>query len=331
MNTVEDLKPARLRWSIKKRLLIIGLPIAIVAALAIGLGVGLGVGLHRKHDDSEASSEPAAASSSSAPAANSSSVSTTNSSSASTQKYWTPKVGTTWQIELLYPINDTAINVEVFDIDLFDTPKSTIDKLHEDGRKVICYFSAGSYEDWRPDAHKFNESDLGSPLDGWPGERWLNTSSESVRNIMKSRLDLAVSKNCDGVDPDNVDGYDNDNGLDLTSADATDYVNFLADEAHSRNLAIGLKNAEEIIGRVIDKMQWSVNEQCAQYNECDNFMPFIKAGKPVFHIEYPKGDSDNNDDPVSADEKKSACDFANSKEFSTLIKNMDLDNWYENC
>jgi hypothetical protein len=44
-------------------------------------------------------------------------------------------------------------------------------------------------------------------LDGWPGERWLRLGSENVRRIMKGRVELAGQKGCDGVDPDNVDGY----------------------------------------------------------------------------------------------------------------------------
>jgi endo-alpha-1,4-polygalactosaminidase (GH114 family) len=108
----------------------------------------------------------------------------------------------------LSPSDTTTIpNVSIFDIDLFDTPADTIKHLHNMGKKVICYFSAGSYEDWRPDASEFTKEDLGRGLDGWPGEKWLNLESENVRRIMKSRVDLAKSKGCDGVDPDNVDGY----------------------------------------------------------------------------------------------------------------------------
>ena len=70
-----------------------------------------------------------------------------------------------------------------------------------------------------------------------------------------------MSKGCDGVDPDNIDAYDNDNGLGLAQADAVNYVSFLADAAHARNLSIGLKNGGAILGQVIGKMQWSINEQ----------------------------------------------------------------------
>ncbi|MFQ5739279.1 MAG: endo alpha-1,4 polygalactosaminidase [Acidobacteriota bacterium] len=39
--------------------------------------------------------------------------------------------------------------------------------LHAQGRKVICYISAGSWESWRPDAGQFPSYLLGKPLSGW--------------------------------------------------------------------------------------------------------------------------------------------------------------------
>jgi hypothetical protein len=57
--------------------------------------------------------------------------------------WWKPAAGTTWQIVLREPLNDTSPNVTAFDIDLFTNNQSTIDALHQKGSKVICYFSAG--------------------------------------------------------------------------------------------------------------------------------------------------------------------------------------------
>src|SRR5262249_22976187 len=121
---------------------------------------------------------------------------------------WHPTPGTTWQWQLSGTI-DTSFDVAMYDIDLFDAPDAKIATLHGAGRKGICYFSAGSREDWRPDASQFPSSSLGSPLDGWPGEVWIDTRSTAVRNIMKARLDRAKMRGCDGVEPDNVDGYAN--------------------------------------------------------------------------------------------------------------------------
>jgi hypothetical protein len=199
---------------------------------------------------------------------------------------WQPAAGVKWQIQLIDAVEDTTADADIWDIDLFDNTAATISTLQSKGRKVICYFSAGTYEDWRSDISKFDSADFGSNLDDWPGEKWLNIKSTSVRSIMTSRLDMAKEKGCDGVDPDNIDAYGNENGLGLTEADSIDFLTFLATEAHSRGMAIGLKNGGDIIGSVIDKMQWSVNEQCAEYNECDVYAAFTEVNKPVFHIEY---------------------------------------------
>jgi hypothetical protein len=199
---------------------------------------------------------------------------------------WRPSAGATWNYQLTGSINVAATNVDVWDIDLFDASSSTIDSIHAKGKHVICYFSAGSIEDWRPDAGKFQASDKGSAVEGWQGENWLRTKSTNVRNIMLARLDLAAKKKCDGVEPDNVDGFDNSNGLGLTPNDAIDYVTFLANAAHARNLAIGLKNAGSIVSRLVNTVDYSVQEECVQYGDCLDFEPFIKQNKPVFHVEY---------------------------------------------
>jgi len=46
---------------------------------------------------------------------------------------------------------------------------------------------------------------------------------------MRSRLDLAKSKGCDAVEPDNMDGYTNSTGFNLTYRDQLKYNIFIAD------------------------------------------------------------------------------------------------------
>ena len=293
--------------------------VIVTLVLAIALSVGLGVGLTRAHHSSSSLS--------SSTASPSNTSTNTTLSNTTYPNIWSPTAGTRWQIELQNPLTNTSIDVPIYDIDLFNNTVSTITSLHNINRKVICYFSAGSYEDWRPDASNFSHStDLGKPLDGWPGEWWLQTNSANVRHIMLTRLDMAVAKGCDGVDPDNIDAYDNDNGLGLTEADAVEYVNFLADAAHARNLSLGLKNGGAILDRVLGKMQWGVNEQCVQYDECDVFRPFIEQGKPVFHIEYPDGAPD-----VSAKVVSDVCGRKQASGFSSVLKTMDLVDWVVEC
>jgi len=237
---------------------------------------------------------------------------------------WAPAPGITWQWQLQGTL-DTSFDVQMYDIDLVDTPQATLDALHADGRTVVCYFSAGSYEDWRPDAGEFPPEALGNPLGGWPGEYWLDLGNATVRSIMEARLDLAVSRACDGVEPDNVDGYANDNGLGLTPADQLDYNQFLADAAHQRGLSVGLKNDLDQVVQLEPWFDWALNEECVQYGECATLGPFLAAGKAVFHVEYV------DDEAAGPGLAAQVCGDPAIAGFSTLIKQWDLDAWVIPC
>ncbi len=193
--------------------------------------------------------------------------------------------GTPWHLQLSGRLQEKSWAV-VYDIDLFDTPTTTIASLSSRGKIVHCYFSAGSYEDWRPDKSSYPASVLGKPLDGWPGERWVDLRSTTLRNILLARLDLAKSKGCAGVDPDNVDGYGHDTGFSLKQSDTVNFLRWLSTEAHRRGLTVGLKNGIEILSQVAGAMDFAVNEQCHEYSECSAYRSFLSSGKPVFNVEY---------------------------------------------
>ena len=156
-----------------------------------------------------------------------------------TEERWQPEPGLSWQWQLTGNI-DTSYNVDVYDVDAVETPAATVDELHADGRKVICYISAGSWENWRPDREDFPPFVKGRPLGGWPGERWLDIREiDTLRPIMKNRMDVSASKGFDAVEPDNVDGYANRSGFPLTYADQLAYNRMLAEEAHERGEVSG--------------------------------------------------------------------------------------------
>ena len=206
-----------------------------------------------------------------------------------TVSWYQPKPGISWQWQLSGNIN-TSYNVDLYDVDLVETPQGTIDLLHIRGAKVICYFSAGTFEEYREDAYLFPAEVIGKQLEGWPDEKWLDIVHFSrFASIIQSRLDLAVQKKCDGVEPDNVDGYDNDTGFDLTYADQLIYNRWLAEEAHARGLAIALKNDLAQVNALVDYFDFAVNEQCFEYEECDQLLPFITQNKAVLGVEYELG------------------------------------------
>jgi hypothetical protein len=106
--------------------------------------------------------------------------------------------------------------------------------------------------------------------------------------------------------------------------------NILASEASAHNLAIGLKNAANIIDTVLDIVQFSVNEQCSQYSECAAWTKFISAGKPVFHIEYPQG-AGSSVSVNTAQWCSKDSTGTNISDFSTVIKTQELNGWVEYC
>ena len=118
----------------------------------------------------------------------------------------------------------------MYDIDLFNNDAATVSALHEDGRIVICYMNAGGWENWRSDAAKFPEEIIGKNLDGWEGERWLDIRRLDVlAPIMEDQMIACKNKGFDGIEPDNVDGYLNDTGFDLTATDQLEFNIWLAE------------------------------------------------------------------------------------------------------
>lgn len=222
----------------------------------------------------------------------------------------------TWQWQLQGDL-DTTYDVDLYDVDLFDTDASTIAELQSEGRIAICYFSAGSFEGWRPDAEAFADTALGDTLDGFDDERWLDIRDPSVRAVAEARLDLAAERGCDGVEPDNVDGYTNDTGFDLSGDDQLEFNRFLARAAADRGLLIGLKNDLDQIPDLVDLFDFAVNEQCHEYDECEVYAAFTDRDKPVFNAEYAQR---------FVDDPNTVCDRSRELGLRTLVLPLDLDN-----
>lgn len=240
-----------------------------------------------------------------------------------TQGTWyRPGVDTTWQWQLQPEGSrgiNTAYDVDVYDIDLFDNDAAIIAQLHDAGRKVICYFSAGSFEDFREDADQFLPADLGATLSGFADERWLDIRSNNVHRIMQSRLDLAVQKGCDGVEPDNVTGFSDETGFPLSASDQLAFNRFLANQAHQRGLFVALKNDLPQIPELVDYFDLSVNEQCQEFSECEALQPFLDAGKPVLNAEYAA------EYVTDSGARQAMCAESLSQNIRSLVLPVDLD------
>jgi len=219
--------------------------------------------------------------------------------------WWRPIVGLTWQWQLSEPPVDTSVDADVYDIDIFDNDASVVADLHAKGRKVIGYINVGSWEDWRPDKDRFPPEVFGRDYDGWPGEKWLDIRQiDKLAPIMRARLDLCKAIGFEAVEPDNMEIHTNDTGFPISYEDQLKYALWLAEEAHKRGLAIGVKNASDQVKDLVDHFDFAITEDAFVYGWAEKMKPFIEAGKPVFAAEY---DDTGVDFAVACKKAKELC------------------------
>jgi hypothetical protein len=233
--------------------------------------------------------------------------------------WWRPTRGMTWQWQLDGGSIDLSVDAEVYDVDLFATSASTVAELHDQGRRVICYVSVGSWEPYRPDANAYPADVQGGAVEGWPDERWLDIRRlDLLLPILNERFDLCAEKGFDGIEPDWMDSFQQDTGFAISAEDQLVFNRTLADMAHARGLAIGLKNDLEQVAELADVFDFAVVEQCAEFGECHMLQPFLDRNKPVFHAEYDLAVSD-------------FCAESRRLGLSSIRKRLDLDPWRETC
>jgi len=154
---------------------------------------------------------------------------------------------TTWNWQLNGTINHD-FDANVYVLDLFTLSRTDdISKLHALGRDVICNFSAGTFEHWRPDSELFSGVAMGNSHIGFADEKWLDFSTLDEQRT---------------------------------------YFQILANEVHRRGMSVALKNNVEILSDVADYFDVLINEECFQHQECDGYLPVVQSGKPLFNAEY---------------------------------------------
>lgn len=243
-------------------------------------------------------------------------------SSSASNDWWQPDPGVTWQWQLSGPPVDISIDADVYDIDVFDNDASVIAALHALGRKVIGYVNVGSWEDWRPDRDQFPPDVLGMDYEGWPGEKWLDIRRmDLLAPLIRARLDLCKEKGFDAVEPDNMEIHGNETGFPITYQDQLKYALWLAEEAHQRGLAIGMKNAADQVHDLIGHFDFAIIEDYFFYGWQERMLPFIEAGKPVFAAEY----DDTGVDFIAA------CKQARDIGFSVILKHRILTSYRTAC
>ncbi len=226
--------------------------------------------------------------------------------------YWHPTPTTTaWQWQLQGKL-DLSPAASVFDIDGFESTKANVAALHKRGDEAICYLDVGSWEEYRPDASQFPKSVIGAVYEGFPEERWLDIAHfHRFAAIMEARIAMCARKGFDAVEPDNIAGWENRTGFDLSGADQLRYNRWIAAKVHRAGMAVALKNDPKQAAKLVGLYDFAIVEECFQYEECGYYKTFVSHDKAVYEAEYEL-------------EPSEFCAAAQALDFSAVRKSLEL-------
>jgi len=222
-----------------------------------------------------------------------------------------------WQYQLSGEI-DPDVDATLFVIDLFEPETALIEEMHAQGKVVVAYLSAGTFEPFRPDADEFPAGAIGESLVAYPNEAWLDIRDATVRRLMAARLDVARDKDFDGIVPTCLTAYLESSGFELSAADQRDYTQWLAQEAHARGLHVGMSGDFGQAAQLALLFDWAVHFGCIARDDCDALALLVEQGKPVFDVET---------DGEAAD----VCARAAELGVNALLKRPQLDAYRVGC
>ncbi|WP_162846964.1 endo alpha-1,4 polygalactosaminidase [Mucilaginibacter gracilis] len=239
--------------------------------------------------------------------------------------WWKPVTGTSfdWQLDDVSPGNNFA--AAVVDVDAFTTSAETVVALHAKGKKVIAYISVGTIESDRPDANLVPAKIIGNVYPEWPKEKWLDIRQiDQLKPWLNSRINMILKKGFDGIEPDNLDSYDNEPGFDISERDVKKYSDYLITLAHASGLAIGQKNVKELTPDFAAKFDFVITEDAFKEGWHKDVEKYITLNKPVFAVEY-------TDKMSQKDFESNVCPAAKQLKYTTILKKRDLTAWVDNC
>ncbi len=237
-----------------------------------------------------------------------------------------PLPGAAWDWQLSDAI-DPPTGIDVFDADPDNVTRQQIAALNAAGVYTICYVSVGTLENWRDDVNQFYDADIfnipvvGKRYEEWPDEFFLDIRNPALRFVMQRRFADCALKGFDAIEADNVDVYTNDSGFDLSAGDTIAYIRQLAADAHDLGLEIGQKNVPELTGQLVGMLDFAITEDCYADGWCDQVLPYVKAGKPVFAAEY-------TDTGVNF---AAACTYGAAHGLSVILKDRNLNTELTTC
>lgn len=191
-----------------------------------------------------------------------------------------------WDWQLSEPLN-LQQPLDVIDLDPDMVTSAQMATLAPKVPMRICYVSVGTLEDWRADVPAFPAKVIGKTYGDWPDERLLDTRNlATLLPLMQARFAKCQQLGFTAIEPDNIDGHNNETGFNLTPDDTLRYVRALAGMAHGMGLQIGQKNSGALTPDLVGVLDFAITEGCLADGWCDQMHPYIAAGKPVFSVEY---------------------------------------------
>jgi hypothetical protein len=233
---------------------------------------------------------------------------------------WIPGGTVDWQVQATGALTTTA-RYDMLIVPLYWRDRADLAPIVETGTRVVCTLHAGIWSaDW-PDADRFTPGMLGKRVWGEPAQRWIDIRQTGVRSLIAERLDHARAIGCSGIDAYRVDSWFENTGIRIGKGDQLAFNRWLANEAHARGLSIGLRGAVDLIPDLIDWYDFATVEGCLERADCQLVLPFVGAGKPVFHWEF----------TTAVDGGVDVCRAAKTFRFSTIVKHRQLDAWRYAC
>jgi hypothetical protein len=241
--------------------------------------------------------------------------------------WWCPEPapGLSWQVQRLVPI-DATMDGSIFGVPMFATDAATVASLQGEGRRVICWFSAGISTWSDPDRDMVLPATGPDIVAGQP-ERWMDLGSPIVRDAMLARLDQAVGFGCDAIEAGDIDGYLADSGLSLTREGTVEFVAWLAEEAHGRGLAIALEDGNELASELEPSVDLAMDYGCLAAGTCEQLGAFTAAGKLVLHAELIPADMVASVEMFAVE----VCADSDALALVTIFKKPDLNAWRHPC
>ncbi|MEU8068393.1 MULTISPECIES: endo alpha-1,4 polygalactosaminidase [unclassified Micromonospora] len=223
-----------------------------------------------------------------------------------------------WQWQLTTPV-EVAVDADVFLLDPVAATSAETAALRGRGRRLVCHVRVGTYAADDPDATRFPAAVRGAAVPGRPGSRFLDVRRwDALAPVLADRFRLCRGKGFGAVALADADGYRHRTGFPLDFDDQLLFNRRLAGLARELSLSPGLVDDVTQVAALAPDFDFAVNQECVRRRQCAKLLPFVDAGKPVFHVEY-------------TGEPADFCVTSVGYGFASIRKDRTLDAWREPC